>query len=176
MPQRFGQASDYSQQFAYLAQQNHVNMEAAAGRVDRRREEELAAEDAAKFTLYQEGKLSGREILTYIQQRIQQTGYDRAQQRKWRATLVEYQNAVSDEEASAAYEQSGNIGAFILHWKRRLAGAKSGSPERTQILTVLGQLRDIQAQFRALRPFQAQEFGQFGNLALELLQGGVAAR
>lgn len=142
MPQRFGQQTDISQNLAYLARNNYAQMQASAERVDRRREEDLAAKDAMMFKKYQEGKVSGREIIAYIQQRINQTGYSRAQQRQWRATLVEYKNAVADEEATAAYEQTGDIGAFINHWKRRLAGAKRGTPERTQILQVLNQLRE----------------------------------
>ena len=146
MPQRFGQATDYSQNFAYLAQSNYQRMEQAAERVDRRREEELAAKDAEMFTRYQEGKVSGREILAYIQRRIGQTGYDKAQQAKWRATLVEYRNAVSDEEATAKYEQTGNLGDYIAHWKRRLSGTKSGTPERTQIAKMLSDLREQRDQ------------------------------
>ena len=146
MPQRFGQADDYSQQFAYLAQQNNMQMERAAERVDARREEELAARDAEMFTRYQEGKVSGAEILAYIQQRVNQTGYDKAQQRKWKATLVEFRNQVADERATAAYEETGNLGAFIEHWKKRLSGTKNGTPERTQIQKVLSQLREQRDQ------------------------------
>lgn len=146
MSQRFGQASDFSQNYAFLAQQNYIRMEQAAERIDRQREEELASEDAAAFTKYQEGKLSGQEILAYIQRRIKQTSYDKAQQNKWKATLIEYQNAVADETATAEYEKTGNIGAFIAHWNSRLQGTKKGSPEYTQIQSVLSDLREQRDQ------------------------------
>jgi hypothetical protein len=142
MPQRFGQADDYSQQYAYLARQNNLQMEAAADRVDRRREEEMAAQDAEKFALYQEGKLSGQEIIAYIESRVRQTSYNKAQQRKWKATLVEFRNQVADERATAAYEATGKIGDFIQHWKKRLSGTKRGTPERTQVQKILSDLRE----------------------------------
>jgi hypothetical protein len=145
MPQRFGQATDPSATFAFLARDNALEIRQRAQAVDRAREEELAAKDAEMFTRYQEGKISGADILAYIQQRIRQTGYDKAQQRKWKAALVEYTNSVMDNRAAAEYARTGNIGDYIAHWTRRLSGTEKGTPERTQIQQQLKALKDEQA-------------------------------
>jgi hypothetical protein len=117
-------------------------MEAAASRVDRQREEEIAAEDELMFKKYAEGKVSGQEIIAYIQKRVQETGYDKAQQDKWKAALIEYRNNVADETATAEYEKTGDINKFINHWKTRIGATKKGTPERTQIQQLLSQLRE----------------------------------
>jgi hypothetical protein len=142
VPQRFGQATDYSQNFAYLARENQTRLEQSAQQLDRRLEEEQAAEDELMFAKYAEGKVSGQQIIAYIQKRVRETGHDKAQQAKWKAALVEYQNNVADQRATAAYEESGNINAFISHWKQRLGSTKKGTPERTQIVRLLSQLRE----------------------------------
>jgi hypothetical protein len=144
MPQRFGQSSDPSQNFAYLARNNDLEIRDRARAVDRAREEELAARDEAMFTKYQEGKVSGAEIIQYIQRRINQTSYDSAQQQKWKAALVEYKNSVSDQRAAAEFEKTGNLGAYINHWQQRLSGTKSGTPERTEIQAQIRKLKDEQ--------------------------------
>jgi hypothetical protein len=141
MPQRFGQQSDPSQNFAYLARSNAATIRERAQAVDRAREEELAAKDQEMFTRYQEGKISGAAIIAYIKKRIRSTGYDPAQQRKWKAALVEYQNSVSDERAAAQFEKTQNTAAYLNHWQQRLRTTKKGTPERTQ----------IEAQIRALK-------------------------
>jgi hypothetical protein len=140
--QRFGQRGDASQTFAFLVQQNDVNLRASAQRVDSAREAELAAMDAATFTKYQEGKISGGAILHYIRTRIAQTSYDKAQQIKWKSALVQYTNAVADQRAEAAYAKTGNTAAYISHWRKRLAGTKRGTPERTEIQQRLRSLRE----------------------------------
>jgi translation initiation factor 2B subunit (eIF-2B alpha/beta/delta family) len=142
MPQRFGQSTDYSQNFAYLARENQTRLEQGAARLDRKNQEEQAAEDELMFAKYAEGKVSGQQLIAYIQRRVRETSHDKAQQDKWKAALVEYENNVADELATAAYEESGDVNAFIKHWKERLASTKKGTPERTQIQKVLGQLRE----------------------------------
>ena len=146
MPQRFGQASDYSSTFASLYYQNQQAMEASIARLDQAREEEAAARDSLVMTRYQEGKISGSELMAYINKRIRETGYDKAQQLKWKEAAVVYGNQIADERAEAAYAQNGNINALISHYASRVASAANGTPERTELAQRLSQLRDQRDQ------------------------------
>lgn len=142
MAQRFGQAADYSQSFAFLWSQQDQALTYRAEQLEQRTEADQRARDELMFTRYQEGKISGAAILAYIQKRINQTGYSKAEQRKWREALVEYRNNVVDNRATAAYNESGNLHAYIAHWQNRLKSTERGTPERTEISSMLRQLMD----------------------------------
>lgn len=129
MPQRFGQADDYSSTFAYLANQAHMDMERRADEADRKREEDQAARDDLMFEKFQQGKISGGDILAYIRRRIRETGYDKAQQANWRKALIQYEGAIADQRAEADYLRTGDESALIDHYRQRQGGLAKNSPE-----------------------------------------------
>jgi hypothetical protein len=142
MPQRFGQASDYSQTFAYLAQQADLQQEAAARRLDAKREADLASRDSLMSTRYAEGKISGDEWLAYIRRRISETSYDKAQQNRWREAYAQYSTAIADDKAEAAYAENQNIHLLLAHYRERLNNTKKGTPEYTALAQRVRQIRD----------------------------------
>lgn len=141
MPQRFGQQVDPSQTFAYLAGRNTDVLRSRAEAHDRRIEEERAARDSLMFTRYAEGKISGAQILAHIRSRIAQTGYDRAQQLRWREALAQYSNSIADETAEAAYAETQDIHALVRHYRGRLRSTAKGTPEYRELATRLQALR-----------------------------------
>jgi hypothetical protein len=142
MPNRFSSSGDYGQTFAYLYDQHQRSMEAAVQRVDEKREAELAAKDSLVFTRWQEGKISGGELMAYINQRMRQTSYDKAQQLRWREAAIQYGSQIADERAEAAYAQTGDINALIGHYASRLSATASGTPEATELAKRLQGLRE----------------------------------
>ena len=142
MANRFATGQDYSQTFQYLYDQNASAMEAAASRIDSKREGELAAEDSLIFAKWQEGKISGAQLMAHIRHRQAQTGYDRTQNLKWREAAITYGNVIGDEQAEANYATNQNINALIQHYSGRLAETKAGTPERRELATRLRTLRD----------------------------------
>lgn len=142
MPNRFSTPNDYSQTFAYLYQQNTASLEAAANRVDAQREAEQASKDALIFTKWQEGKISGGELMAYINQRMRQTSYDKEQQNKWREAAIQYGTQISDDQAEADYAKTGNISALIGHYAARLGQTSKGTPEFLELTQRLKTLRD----------------------------------
>lgn len=142
MAQRFGQAADYSQSFAFLWSQQDRTLQLRAEQLTERTEADQRARDELMFTKYNEGKIGGAAILSYIQKRIRQSGHSKAEQRKWKEALVEYRNNVVDNRATTAYNTSGNIHAYIAHWQKRLAASGRGTPERAEISGMLRQLID----------------------------------
>ena len=142
MANRFATGQDYSQTFMYLYDQGASNARAAADRVDAKRESELAAKDSLVFAKWQEGKLSGQQLMAHIRARQAATGYDRAQKLKWQEAAITYGNVIADEEAEARYANSENINALIQHYAGRLAAVKAGTPERRELAQRLRTLRD----------------------------------
>lgn len=142
MPSRFASNTDYSQTFTSLYEQNRRSMESAALRIDAQRESELAAKDSLVFTKWQEGKISGSQLMAHIRARQSQTSYDRAQQLKWQEAAITYGDVIADERAEAAYAESGNINALIIHYAGRLANAKNGTPERRELAQRVKSLRE----------------------------------
>lgn len=142
MANRFSTGNDYSQTFMYLYEQNQRSMEAAVARQDARRESELAAKDSLVFTRWQEGKISGAELMAYINQRMRQSAYDPAQQKKWREAAITYGTQIADDQAEADYAQSGNISALIGHYAGRLSQTKRGTPEYLELTKRLSSLRE----------------------------------
>lgn len=108
MPDRFGQAGDYSQTFAYLSDNYMSNLEAQADKAQQRNESEQAARDTEAFARYDAGKMSGDELLSYIRRRISQTAYDPKQQAEWKKALLEYTESINDSKALAAFEKSND--------------------------------------------------------------------
>jgi hypothetical protein len=141
VPSRFSSSTDYSQTFASLYAQNASAMEARAQRVDAQRESELAARDSLVFTKWQEGKISGAQLMAHIRTRQRQTSYDGAQQAKWQEAAIKYGDAIADERAEGNYANNDNISALIAHYAGRMANTKKGTPEYRELATRLKSLR-----------------------------------
>lgn len=133
MANRFSTGNDYSSTFQNLWESNFAAMQASAQRIDAQREADLAARDSLVFAKWQEGKLSGNELMAYINSRMRQTGYDKSQQAKWREAAITYGTQIADDQAEAQYAQTGNISALIGHYASRLAQAKKGTPEYLEL-------------------------------------------
>jgi hypothetical protein len=142
MPSRFSSQYDHSQTFQFLVEQNERQLEAQTRALDAEREAEWAARDSLVFTKWQEGKLSGNELMAHINKRMRQTGYDKAQQLQWKEAAVQYGNVIADEKAEAAFAENDDLNALISHYTKRLAGTKAGTPERREIAERLKGLRE----------------------------------
>lgn len=142
MPSRFASRGDYSQTFQSAYQNSAASYEARAQRVDAAREAEQSAKDALVFTKWQEGKISGNQLMQHIRTRQNQTYYDRAQQLQWKEAAIKYGDVIADEQAEAEYARTQNISALIAHYAGRAKGAKNGTPEARELATRLRTLRD----------------------------------
>ncbi len=138
---RFSSDTDYSQTFITLYDQNRNAVEAAARRVDAERESVLAAKDSLIFTKWQEGKISGGQLMAHIRARQNATSYDRAQQLKWKEAAIKYGDVISDERAEAKFAETENISMLIAHYAGRLSAAKRGTPERRELAQRLQTLK-----------------------------------
>jgi len=139
---RFSTGQDYSATFGALWNNAFRANEAAALRMDAKRESELASRDSLVFAKWQEGKISGAQLMAHIRTRMAQTGYDKAQQNKWKEAAITYGNVIGDERAEARYAEDQNLNALVAHYAGRMAAAKKGTPERRELAQRLRSLRD----------------------------------
>ena len=123
-PARWGQSSDDSQVFAYLATQAEITRDAEARRLDARREADQAARDQEFFDKYAAGRVSDDELMAYIRRRIDQTGYDKEQQANWKKALLQYGEQINDTRAQAAFERTQDYGAYLEYLRTKLAHTK----------------------------------------------------
>lgn len=143
---RFGQANDYSQTFAYLAQQNLNWLEDKAEDAEARRESEQAAKDQQVFDRYNAGKLTDEQLLDYIRRRIKETAYDPEQQADWRQALLQYTESINDSRALREFERSRDYAGYISYLRTKLGGMKGNSAKKAEIEQQIQQLIDQRDQ------------------------------
>lgn len=138
--QSWGQGSDPSSTFAYLAAGNEDSYRVMADRLDARREAEQQGHDQEVFDRYQAGKVSDDDWLAYIDRRISETGYDPEQQANWRKARLDWAERISDDRAQADFDRTGDYGAYIDHLREKLSRTKDSSGR----LEIMGQIRQYQ--------------------------------
>lgn len=138
----FGQGEDYSGLFASLFQQDLNNRERLDREAESRNKERQAAKDAEMFSKFQNGELSGADLLSYIRGRVADTKGDPTEHEKWTDALRQYSNSIADQAAEDAYANGGSVHDLIAYYRQRKVGLAAGTPEYSDINKRLNQVID----------------------------------
>jgi len=95
----FGQANDYSNLFAGLYQSYISYTESEARQLEQKNTERQSAKDSEMFDKFNQGEISGEELLAYIRGRIADSKTDPTELAKWQNALRDYGNSIADQKA-----------------------------------------------------------------------------
>jgi hypothetical protein len=120
---------DFSGLFVGLLDEERRRIESSVQRDIQRSEEQQNAEDNDAYDKWQNGLISDKEWLDYIEGRVRETRGDPDVHETWLKTLREHRSAIHDAQMEQRYEAGHlSIHKLIAYYSGKMEGVEHNSP------------------------------------------------